>query len=164
MILETERLYLRQLEDNDAQRMSEYRNKQEVAQYQSWKTYSQKDALRRIHQCSFVKSLNQPRSDYHLGIVLKEDGLLIGDIFVEIINKKVFVLGYTLDSTYWSLGYASEIIVAFCEYMKSQYQFKKVLCYVYSDNIRSKKLLRRLHFIKFDESYYYGDEGYMKRL
>lgn len=37
MILETERLYLRQLQLDDAKRMSEYRNKPEVAQYQSWK-------------------------------------------------------------------------------------------------------------------------------
>ena len=36
MILETERLYLRYLEEADALRMSEYRSKPEVAQYQSW--------------------------------------------------------------------------------------------------------------------------------
>lgn len=48
--------------------------------------------------------------------------------------------------------------------MKREYRFKKVICYVYNDNIRSKKLLKRLHFMKFDESYYYDDEGYIKKL
>ncbi|WP_028042996.1 GNAT family N-acetyltransferase [Candidatus Stoquefichus massiliensis] len=164
MILETERLYLRHLQFDDAMRMSEYRNKPEVAEYQSWTTYSKEDAMRRIQQCLLVKSLNQVKSDYHLAIVKKKDNLLIGDIFVEILNAKVFVLGYTLDSDYWSMGYASEMVEAFCQYMKKEYGFKKVMCYVYYDNVRSKKLLKRLHFVKFDESYYYNDEGYVKKL
>ncbi|MFR7592106.1 MAG: GNAT family N-acetyltransferase [Longibaculum sp.] len=164
MILETERLYLRQLQESDAPRMSEYRNKQEVAEYQSWKTYSIDDAMRRIRQCLLIPSLNQPHSNYHLGVVLKNQDRLIGDIFVEIVNKKVFVLGYTLDSDYWSQGYATEMVTAFLEFMKNEFGFKKALCYVYSDNVRSKKLLKRLHFTKFDESYYYDDEGYLKKL
>lgn len=164
MILETERLYLRQLQLDDAKRMSEYRNKPEVAQYQSWETYSPDDALRRIGQCLLIKSFNQPKTDYHLAIIHKADDLLIGDLFVEVVNVKVFVLGYTLDSLYWSKGYASEIVEAFCHYMKESFHFKKVICYVYYDNVRSKKLLRKLHFVKFDESYYYNDEGYVKKL
>ena len=63
MILETERLYLRQLQLDDAKRMSEYRNKPEVTQYQSWKLYSPDDALRRIGQCLLIKSLNQPKTE-----------------------------------------------------------------------------------------------------
>ena len=164
MILETQRLYLRCLQEDDASRMSEYRNKKEVAKYQSWDTYSKDDALRRIRQCQLIRSLNTPKTDYHLAIILKNNDDMIGDLFVEIVNKKVFVLGYTLDSDYWSLGYASEIVNAFCEFMKDEYGFKKVVCYVYYDNVRSKKLLKRLHFVKFDESHYYGDEGFIKKL
>ncbi|MCI9092399.1 MAG: GNAT family N-acetyltransferase [Coprobacillus sp.] len=164
MILETERLYLRQLEVSDAPYMSEYRNKEEVAQYQSWDHYSLEDALRRIQQCQLIKNYNQPKTDYHLGIVLKDTHILIGDLFIEIINKKVFVLGYTFNSCYWKQGYATEMISAFLNYMKETYQFKKVICYVYVDNTNSIKLLKRLGFTKFDESYYYNDVGYIKKL
>lgn len=52
MILETERLYLRYLEEADALRMSEYRSKPEVAQYQSWTSYSQ-DLV--ILKCLLIK-------------------------------------------------------------------------------------------------------------
>ena len=48
MILETQRLYLRQLQESDAKRMSEYRSKEEVAKYQSWKKYTIEDAAKRI--------------------------------------------------------------------------------------------------------------------
>lgn len=164
MILETNRLYVRKLEVNDALRMSEYRNKPEVAQFQTWAHYSKEEALRRIQYCQTINSLNQVKTDYHLSIVLKENSKMIGDIFVEVVNKKTFVLGYTLDSEYWSLGYASEVIQAFLTYMKETYQFKKVICYAYNDNIRSIKLLKRLGFIKFEESYYYDDVGFFKKL
>ncbi|MEG0276789.1 MAG: GNAT family N-acetyltransferase [Coprobacillus sp.] len=164
MIIETERLYLRYLQEKDAPLMSAYRCKEEVAKYQSWKTYSVEDASKRITQCLQIKEYNRVGSDYHLGIVLKENDLLIGDLFVEILNKKIFVLGYTLDSEYWSQGYATEIIKPFMQYMKDQYQFKKVICYVYNDNIRSIKLLKRLAFMRFDESYYYDDVGYIKKI
>lgn len=164
MILETERLYVRQLELSDASYMSEYRNKEEVARYQSWKTYSEEDAIRRIQHCQLVNVMNQPRTDYHLAIVKKDNHHMIGDIFVEIMNKKVMTLGYTLDSVYWGQGYASEVVLAFCQYMYQEYGIKKVVCYVYSDNQRSIRLLRKLGFRKFEESYFYGDEGYIKNL
>lgn len=164
MILETKRLCLRKLNIDDAFRMSEYRNKEEVARYQSWRHYSEKDALRRIRQCQLVPSLSQVKTDYHLGIVLKEKNLLIGDLFVEIRNSHTFVLGYTLDSDYWSRGYAYEMVDAFLSYMKETYSFQKVICYAYADNRRSIRLLERLGFIQFDESFIYGDKGYLKRL
>ena len=144
--------------------MSEYRSKEEVAKYQSWKKYTIEDAAKRIQHCLTITSFNKPKSDYHLAIILKENDEMIGDLFVEVVNHKVFVLGYTLDSLYWSLGYATESVSAFLEYMKETYKFKKAICYVYHDNIRSKKLLKKLHFVKFDESYYYDDEGYVKKI
>ncbi len=164
IILETKRLYLRQLCEDDAKRMSEYRNKKEVAKYQSWKTYSLKDASRRIQQCMRIEALNTPHTNYHLAFVLKDNHTMIGDLFVDVSQKKTFTLGYTMDSEYWSYGYATEIVSAFIDYMKEEYGFQKVICYIYKRNIRSKKLLLRLNFKKFDESFFYQDEGYMKIL
>lgn len=164
MILETKRLYLRTFFLADASRMSEYRNKPEVAHYQSWKHYTIKDAIKRIQYCQKITEYNRPKTDYHLAIIQKEQDVLIGDLFVEIINPSSFTLGYTLDSLYWSKGYALEIVQAFLYYMKETYHFKKVICYVYNDNVKSIQLLKKLGFEKFDESYFYGDSGYMKKL
>lgn len=164
MILETPRLYLRPLQETDAYRMSEYRQKVEVAKYQSWKTYSVSTAKKRIQACLTVQDYRKPRTNYHLGIVLKTDDILIGDLFVDVLNKNVFVLGYTLDSTYWSCGYASEMVDAFLHYMHDINHFQKVLCYAYKENERSIHLLKKLGFHKFEESYFYGDVGYSKIL
>lgn len=163
MILETERLYLRTLSQDDAWRMSEYRNKAEVAKYQSWKRYSYEDAKRRIAECQRITVYDRPKTDYHLAITLK-DHMMIGDLFVEIVNKNVFVLGYTFDSLYWNQGYAYEMVSAFLAYMKKTYHMKKVICYVYQDNVRSIHLLKKLGFYQFDKSYFYDDVGYLKKL
>ncbi|MCD8029224.1 MAG: GNAT family N-acetyltransferase [Erysipelotrichaceae bacterium] len=161
-LLETSRLYLRTFENNDAYRMSDYRSKAEVAKYQSWDTFSVTDAYRRISTSKDISSLNKVKSNYQLAICLKENDLLIGDVFVEVFTRKIFVLGYTIDSDYWGLGYASEIIEAFCKYMKKTYKFRKVLCYVYSDNQRSIHLLHKLGFKRISKSKYFGDETYIK--
>lgn len=48
--------------------------------------------------------------NYQFGLYLKENNRLIGDIFIEIDGHTTFTLGYTLDSVYWSKGYASEAL------------------------------------------------------
>lgn len=164
MILETERLYLRRFQIEDAYRMHEYRDKPEVSKYQSWHHYSLKDAQKRIMQLQKITEFHHPHTDYHFAIVLKENDMLIGDIFAEIVNHHTFVLGYTLDSPYWSYGYATEMVSAFIEYMRDHYDFHKVICYAYKENKRSIRLLERLGFIKFNDSFFYRDVGYMKRI
>lgn len=161
MILETERLCLRRLQLDDALRMSEYRSKTEVKQYQSWNHYTIKDASKRISQCLKVDCLYKPRVNYHLGMTLKS-GFLIGDLFVDIVNDHAYVLGYTLDSAYWHKGYALEMVSAFIDYMYENYRMDKVLCYVYEDNVRSVRLLKKLGFEEFERSYFYNDVGYVK--
>ena len=164
MILETERLYLRYLTLHDAMRMHEYRDKKEVKRYQTWTHYSLEDAIARILEIQDFIQFYRPRTTTHLGIVLKENDVLIGDLFVQVNNKKTFVLGYTLDSVYWSQGYGTEMVGAFIDYMRKIYHFKKVICYAYYDNERSIRLLKKLGFHRFYVSYFHDDVGYMKIL
>ena len=164
MILETERLYLRYFILEDAPRMSEYRNKMEVARYQSWYRYSERRAYKRIKELIAKDNFYTPGTDYHFAIVLKETDQIIGDVFSDIVNKKTFMMGYTLDSLYWSKGYASEMVSAFMDYMHNVYHFEKVMCYAYEDNVKSTRLLERLGFEKFESSKFFGDVGYMKKL
>lgn len=45
---ETQRLLIRELKMSDAKRLSEYRNKKEVAFYQSWWRYPYSRAVKRV--------------------------------------------------------------------------------------------------------------------
>ena len=42
--------------------------------------------------------------------------------------------------------------------------FNKVICYVYNDNVRSIRLLKKLGFSLCEISYYYDDRKYEKNL
>lgn len=163
MELKTERLIVRELSLDDVKRFSEYRNKKEVAKYQSWKTYSLKKAEKRIDYC--LKHPFQGQiGNYQLGIYLKANDYLIGDLFLEIDGHTSFTLGYTLDSLYWSKGYASEAIQALFQFMHEEYKFKLCLAHVYEDNKRSVHLLEKNGFQKISKSWFYQDVLYKKRI
>ena len=146
MNIETERLIIKPLTLDDARRFSEYRDKEEVAMYQSWDEYPLNKAINRIEYCQ------------------KHNNQLIGDIFIEIDGHTTFTLGYTLDSVYWSKGYASEALKSVFKAMHETYSFKICLCHVYEDNIKSIKLLERNGFDKIHKSWFYQDVLYRKML
>lgn len=161
MELQTKRLTIKDLSIDDIERFSEYRDKEEVARYQSWKHYPIQKAKQRITYC--LKHPFQGKiGNYHLGIYLND--YLIGDIFVEIDGHTTFTVGYTLDSLYWSHGYASEALQAFLNYMKDVYHFRICLAYVYEDNERSIHLLEKNGFEYMNKSWFYQDILYRKKL
>ena len=109
MNIETERLIIKPLTLDDAKRFSEYRDKEEVAMYQSWDEYPLNKAINRIDYCQ-KHPFHGQIGNYQFGLYLKENTQLIGDIFIEIDGHTTFTLGYTLDSVYWSKWYASEAL------------------------------------------------------
>lgn len=162
-MLETQRLVIDEFQEEDANRLSEYRSKEEVAYYQSWNHYPLVKAIKRIAYCK-AHPFHGQRGNYQLAVRLKDSNILIGDYFVEVHNSQSITLGYTFDSVYWSKGYASESIRALLQYMKEEYNFKLVLCHVYSDNDRSIRLLENNGFEEYERSTFMGDVGYKKIL
>ena len=163
MNIETERLIIKPLTLDDARRFSEYRDKEEVAMYQSWDEYPLNKAINRIEYCQ-KHPFHGQIGNYQFGLYLKENNRLIGDIFIEIDGHTTFTLGYTLDSVYWSKGYASEALKSVFKAMYETYSFKICLCRVYEDNIKSIKLLERNGFDKIHKSWFYQDVLYRKML
>lgn len=161
--IETQRLIIRELHMDDAKRFSDYRDKKEVAFYQSWWRYPYAKALKRVEYC-----VNHPfdgsRGNYQLGVVLKDNNELIGDYFLEVNTSNSITIGYTFDSDYWSCGYAIESMKALLDELKNKYNFKIVLAYVYDDNVRSIRLLKKMGFVQFERSRIMGDIGFKLEL
>ena len=157
--LETQRLIIRELEIKDAMRLSEYRDKREVAFYQSWWRYPYQKALKRVEYC--VKHpFDGSRGNYQLGVVLKENNILIGDYFFEVIEPSSITIGYTFDSDYWHHGYATESLRALLTILKDEYYFERVFAHVYNDNYRSIRLLKNMGFVQYEKSILMGDIGF----
>lgn len=157
--LETQRLIIRELEIKDAMRLSEYRDKREVAFYQSWWRYPYQKALKRVEYC--VKHpFDGSRGNYQLGVVLKENNILIGDYFLEVLESNSITIGYTFDSDYWHHGYATESLRALLTILKDKYHFERVFAHVYNDNYRSIRLLKNMGFVQYEKSILMGDIGF----
>lgn len=160
---ETQRLLIRELKIPDAKRLSEYRDKKEVAFYQSWWRYPYNRALKRVEYC-IDHPFDGTRGSYQLGVVLKENGVLIGDYFLEVIEPNSITIGYTFDSDYWHYGYATESMKAILQLLKEKYQFKIVFAHVYDDNFRSIRLLESNGFEQYEKSKIMGDIGFKLKL
>lgn len=160
MIFETERLIIRYVQLEDIERLVEYRNKPEVAHYQSWDRYTTRQAKNRVKYIERHPFTGKVKDNTQLAVLLK-DGTMIGDLHVEVINRLTTTIGYTFDSVYWHHGYAREAVSALIEYLKAYFPQEKVIAYIYKQNQASRALLDDLGFKKFDESFFYDDEGYV---
>lgn len=156
---ETQRLLIRELKMSDAKRLSEYRNKKEVAFYQSWWRYPYSRAVKRIEYC-LEHPFDGTRGSYQLGVILKEKDYLIGDYFLEVMEPASITIGYTFDSDYWHHGYATESLRALLDIFKNDYKFKRVYAHVYDDNYRSIRLLKNSGFVQYEKSFIMGDIGF----
>ena len=71
MIKETPRLYIRHLLERDANRLVEYRNKEEVARYQSWAHYTYDEAIVRIMEFILHRDYISSMKDCHMAVFAK---------------------------------------------------------------------------------------------
>ena len=159
-IFETERLTIRTLTEEDIDRLVEYRSKKTVSHYQSWNHFSKRDATKLVKKC------NESTFDYHkgamqFGVTLKGSNHLIGDLHIDIMAPHTFSVGYTLDDLFWNNGFGTEAVLGLLSYMHDEHGFFKCIAYIYKQNERSRHLLKKIGFVKFDESFFYGDEGYV---
>lgn len=148
--IETDRLVLGRLLEEDAKGMSSYRSLPDVARYQSWSTYSEEDARALI--------LEMNNSDpsvkgkwFQFSIKLKEGEPLIGDIGFLITGEdgKSWI-GFTLDSAFWRKGLASEAVSNILPYY-SQLGVSEVWASIDPQNNASKNLLIKLGFELIDQ-------------
>ena len=151
IILQTERLLLRNFKDDDLNSLFNYRNDPNCAKYQSWSNAS------REHLQSFIEEeKNKTIKDetVQLAIALKSTNELIGDIYIAFKNKTI-TLGYTIAPKYQRKGYAYEILQALICHLFKIFEEYEFVCMVHPENEASKRLLKKLSF---------ENEGYLKEL
>ena len=108
---ETERLFLRRIREDDAQRMFEcWASDPEVPKYMTWKAHESIDDTKRMID-GWLKAYDKPDC-FRWGIELKSEKQLIGMIdVVEIVDGEP-VIGYCSGKAYWGNGYMTEAFKA----------------------------------------------------
>lgn len=159
MILETERLFLREMNQDDYDDLAEILQNPNVM-YAYEHDFSNQDVQEWLdRQIARYKK-------YGFGlwaIILKDTGVMIGQAGLTMQHYKdqeVLEVGYLLKEKFWHLGYASEAAIACKKYAFEQLNQNKVYSIIKSDNYTSMKVAERNGMKKEDEfiaQYYNGD-------
>lgn len=164
MKLEAKRLFVRPIEPGDKEAVFSYRSQREVNKYQGFIPDTLSDVERFI--ANTAKEINTPGTWFQLVLILKESGVLIGDIGLHFpeadslpgsgqetglasesdFGPETVEIGYTLDSAYHGNGYATEALTAIIEYLKTALGKKNFSASVDPDNAASIRVLERLGF------------------
>ena len=139
--LETERLRLRELTVNDAERVLACFTNELVIRY-----YGQ-DKMTRVEEAKdiihfFTRNFHEKRG-VRWGIERKETNELIGTIGLNalVMKHKRAEVGYELHPDYWGLGYASESLASVLSYGFKQLELTRIGAVVFLENEASSRLL-----------------------
>ena len=107
--LETPRLILRELRDDDATAIHAYASDAEVVRYLDWGPNTPEDTAQFLARARAARGAI-PRTAYHRAIVLTATGHLVGGGRIEIRNAANGAgdVGYVLGRPHWGHGFATE--------------------------------------------------------
>lgn len=168
--LETERLILRELIEDDAEEMyKNWASDDEVSKYVRWSTHKNVEETKEYIKAEQERCKNQ--GFYNWGIVLKENQELIGAIGAFPSEDNIYEVGYNIAKKHWNKGIATEALKRVLKYLindEGMYRFRcahdilnpasgavmKKAGFIYSHNESAEKFDKSK---KFDTKVYYLD-------
>jgi putative acetyltransferase len=143
-LIETERLLLRPVTENDAEALFEYCRNVNIGSNAGWKPHESIEETREIIKLVFLDK------EHVFGIVLKETGQLFGSIGLipdpKRQNDKTRMTGYAIAENYWNKGYATEALQAVLRFGFEKLELQLISAYCYPFNEQSKKVLKKCGF------------------
>lgn len=147
-IIETKRLYLRELVLEDTEELSKVLSDQESMQY-----YPKPFSKSKVEKWIQWNIDNYKRYNYGLwAVILKNGEKFIGDcgITVQLIEKEtVPEIGFHIIKDYWNKGYATEAAIACMDYAFRVLNYPKVFSYTTVKNIPSQKVAEKMGMQKY---------------
>jgi RimJ/RimL family protein N-acetyltransferase len=147
--MDTDRLLLRRMEMEDAERILHYRSDPVANQYQGWIPKTIDD----VHD--FIKNRIAPTIDmagtwYQFVMIKKASSELIGDIGVHFLaaERQQVELGYTLDKKHQGQGYATEALAGIIDFLFNELDKHRIVTSIDPRNGKSIALVVRLGFRK----------------
>ncbi len=160
LILETERLILRQMLPSDAEAMFKLDSNPNVVKYLGNKPFTSiEQSINLIH---YVRKQYVENGIGRFSVVLKENNEMIGwagiKFVTDIENNQTnfYDLGYRLHEEHWGKGYASEATKAWLDYFFQTMKLPVLVASVNIDNLGSNKIVKKFGF-QLIETFYYED-------
>ncbi|MBS1774538.1 MAG: GNAT family N-acetyltransferase [Bacteroidetes bacterium] len=165
ILIETPRLYIRELLPEDEKGMFEMDSDPEVHRYLGGKYSTSIDQER-----AYINNVRQQYIDNGIGrwaMIEKSTNEFVGWTGFKLLHGPInnhsnfHDFGYRLARRFWGQGYASEAAYASLHYGIANFGFKKIYAMTDVDNVVSRKLLEKLGF-KFIEIFEYNTQPYWR--
>lgn len=149
MILETERLYLREMNQSDYEALSKMLQDEDVM-------YAYNGAFSDDETQEWLNRQISRYHEYGIGlwaVILKETGKMIGQCGLTIQNwenREVLEIGYLFQKAYWHKGYATEAAKACKEYAFTKMNADEVFSIIRDINTASQKVALRNGMMAID--------------
>ncbi len=168
-ILETSRLILREVKEEDANDMFQYLSDKDVVKPMGLVPFETVNDV--WDEVSWYKSIYGEGTGIRWGITLKDSGKVIGSCgFLNMLTKHYRAeVGYELSKDYWGRGIASEALEVVVKYGYQHFQLERIEALIEPTNLPSQKLVEKLGFKregllrhyeytcgKFDDLYMYS--------
>jgi RimJ/RimL family protein N-acetyltransferase len=143
--IESERLILRRFEDSDLAPFVAYRNDPEVAKYQSWDSFDERDAKAFIREMESAQP-GVPGEWFQFAVESKETGGLVGDCALQVDGQEPYraEIGFTLAREHQGKGFASGAVWLLLNYAFEALGLHRVVAIADCRNKPSWALLERV--------------------
>jgi RimJ/RimL family protein N-acetyltransferase len=143
--LETPSLVLRELATDDGPAVHEYASDAEVVRYLDWGPSTVDETAQFLAVARTAREA-LPRTVYHLAIVLRATGNLVGGCRIEIRSAANGVgdLGYVLARPHWGRGYATEATRALVGFGFEQLALHRIWATCDVRNAASARVLEKI--------------------
>lgn len=143
--LETPRLFLREFIISDWQEVHKYASNPEVVKYLPFGPNTVKDTKKFLYR-NLGCQQTEPREHFHLAVILKTDGTLIGSgrISITDVGNYEGSIGYCLNQDFWGYGYATEVADALVNFGFHTLNLHRIYSTCDPENLNSAKILEKI--------------------
>ena len=143
--IESERLILRRFRDSDLAPFVAYRNDPEVARYQSWYSFDEREARAFIREMGSAQP-GVPGEWFQFAVESKESGNLVGDCALQVDGQEPYraEIGFTLAREHQGRGFASEAVSRLLDFAFEELGLHRIVAIADCRNKPSWALLERI--------------------
>lgn len=146
-VFECEHFIIRMFTDEDATDCEAFLSDREVMKFIGDGNFQleKTTALKMVQW--FRQSCNSPMGLGAWAVVSKKTNRVVGNCHLsECLPAKAIEFGLALERSYWGHGYATEICTALLRYGKAHLGLKDVVGTVHTNNLASKRVLKKLGY------------------
>lgn len=145
IMIETDRLILRDFSKEDWKEIHLYASDKEVVRFMPWGPNTEEDTRNFVDMALRLKE-KDPRRDYHFVVIEKQSGCLIGAVELSVgrNNDRHGTLGYCYSKKAWGQGYGTEAAGALIKFGFEKLELHRICASCDTYNYGSQRVLEKI--------------------